>query len=390
MKKVLQTMLLLALAGGLSLVLLAVFPGLRYHLDDTKLQWIGRELAKPPGDYDYVFIGSSHIWNAMDAPLIGRVLSGDPRKAINLGINWGGRDVQGLIAREFITRHRVRNLVLEAWHYEYPRSHDYFPFLSLPGDVLRHVEARRLFQEGLWNLKGDFKGPVDFIVSQLAASMVKAYPRLFDLLRPWSGAGKGAMAEYDRHRGYLAVKPPEAARAAFLAQAEDFTTPPKPSEYDPAGVEGGQEWTVWHSELTRLAALCRQKGVRLIFLFLPHRANQRPSPRYLDYLGSLGEVVDLPREIMAAKVYWRDASHLSVEGAERYSRYFIARERSKKAGRGGAQTLGRARPGASPAGLGSLTSPCKAGSLGPLNPGPGPGRWVFTKTPRRDGDPPFM
>ena len=87
-------------------------------------------------------------------------------------------------------------------------------------------------------------------------------------------------------------------------------------------MEGGKEWTVWHTELSGLAKLCRAKGTRLIFLFLPYRANQRPSPKFIRYLETMGRVYDLPREIMAHKRYWRDKGHLTPEGSRAPERLF--------------------------------------------------------------------
>lgn len=319
-------MLYLALMGGISLGLLSAFPGLRYYINDTKLQWIGRELAKKPAEYDYAFIGSSHIWNAMDAPLIGRELGGSAQTAINLGVNWGGRDVHCLIARDFIERHRVKNLVIEVWRYEHPRSHDYFPFLSLPGDVLRHVEARKLGRKETWDLEGDYKKPMDFVLAQLASSGIKGYRRIWDWLTYNKAHARERMEANDRLRGFYPVPGDPQAVAKFQAGQEDYTTPPTPAEWDPEAVEGGKEWTIWHTELSGLARLCRKRGTRMIFLFLPYRANQRPSPKYVRYLKTMGQVYDLPREIMVHKSYWRDRGHLTPEGSEMLSRWFISRE----------------------------------------------------------------
>ena len=78
---------------------------------------------------------------------------------------------------------------------------------------------------------------------------------------------------------------PEAV-ARFQAQEENYTTPPTPAEWDPEAVEGGKENSIWHTELSGLARLCQKKGTRLIFLFLPYRANQRP----------LAQVCPLPQD----------------------------------------------------------------------------------------------
>ena len=333
MKKILKTLLYLALFGAVSLGLLTFFPGLRYYINDTKLQWIGQELAKGPALYDYAFIGSSHIWNALDAPLIGRELGGSAQRAVNLGINWGGRDVHCLIARDFLNHHKVKNLVIEVWRYEHPRSHDYFPFLSLPKDVLRHAQARRLLGKEVWNLEGDFKAPVNFILSQLAASGIKGYRRLWDRLTFDQAHARERMKANDQLRGFYPVPGNPQAVAEFQAKEEDYTSPPMPAEWDPEAVEGGKENSIWHIELSGLARLCREKGTRLIFLFLPYRANQRPSPKYVNYLKTMGVVYDLPREIMVHKKYWRDRGHLTPEGSEKLSRYFIQRER-EAAGKG--------------------------------------------------------
>ena len=329
MGKIIKTMIWLLVLAGLSAGLMIAQPRLRYHLRDGKLNWIGAQLAQPSREYDYAFIGSSHTWNGLDAARIGRELAGSADRAINLAINWDGRDVHGLIARDFLARHKVKNLVVECFLYETPKSHPYFPYLCLPADVFGHAKARPLADRRTWDLAGDYKKPVNFVLDNIASLGVKGYFRLYDKLT-WSGPSPEKLADYNRERGsYLYDGSPE-SRKKWLAEQKVFTAPPKTDNWSPTNVDNWRK-TIWNVELTGLARLCRQKGVRLAFVFLPRRVNHRPSPGYRKYLRGLGDIIPFPREINADPALWRNATHLNIAGAKAMTDHFIALEKERRA-----------------------------------------------------------
>ncbi|MBW1711897.1 MAG: hypothetical protein JRJ59_01945 [Deltaproteobacteria bacterium] len=229
-----------------------------------------------------------------------------------------------------MAKHRVKAVVVEVWRYEHPRSHAYFPYLALPQDIIHHVKTRQLFKKGAWSLEGSFKEPLNFFLTGMAACGIKAYRRLFFMAVHDESKNRERWQKYDKNRGFYPFSGNPQKVAEFQAGQKDYLDPPQPAQWDPRRVEGGLEGTIWHSELSRLAADCRRRGARLVFVFLPHRDNARPSPAYVKYLESMGDVINLPRQIMARKRYWRDSSHLTAEGARLLTEHFIEVERARR------------------------------------------------------------
>ena len=68
----------------------------------------------------------------------------------------------------------------------------------------------------------------------------------------------------------------------------------------------------------------------MVFVFAPMRANVEPSPGYLRYLRDLGgDVVLMPRALMADPQYWRDEGHLNKRGCQLMTEHFIRHEAAR-------------------------------------------------------------
>ena len=180
-----------------------------------------------------------------------------------------------------------------------------------------------------WNLSGDYKKPVNFVLDNIASLGVKGYFRLYDKLT-WPGPAPDKLADYNREQGsYLIDGSPESNRK-WLAEQKAFTGSPTVDDWSPTNVDDWRK-TIWNIELTGLARLCRNKGVRLVFVFLPRRVNHRPSPGYRKYLRSMGDIIPFPQEINADPTRWRNATHLNIAGARAMTDHFIALEKERRA-----------------------------------------------------------
>jgi hypothetical protein len=334
MKKIVATILYLLLFVGISAAALGLSAARdRYDVGDAwgKVEWVGEQIAKPSRAYDYVFIGSSHIWNAIDAPRVSRELSDLPDGAVNLGMNWFGRDRDWIFARDFLRRHRVKNLVIECSWEEASNSHDYFKYLATPLDVFRHPITVRLasLQSFRWGL-GQAKSDAIFVMSRLADVGIGIYVRT--LRRLHGVRRKAPRADFwDAHLGYLPNGTSAKDAATWRAQQAFFTAPPGLSPQAPANVPGER---FAYEELRRIADECRRLGVRLIFLFVPHRFNWELNPARRRSLESLGAaVIPFPRELLVDPGYWTDDGHITIDGANLFTGYFIAQEKARAAGR---------------------------------------------------------
>ncbi|MEW6352128.1 MAG: hypothetical protein AB1646_24005 [Thermodesulfobacteriota bacterium] len=325
MRKTLLTLGFMLLFWSIPAALMVVDPCLRYcRTDYGKYLWIGRELAQSPKEYAYVFVGSSHMLHAIDAATVGTDLAGSPDAAINAATSWLGRDTSCLVARDFVKHHRVRNLVVECTLQEYAGSHQFFSFLCLPEDVIRHAYARKLFRAEAWIGNGDYREATRFILTNLASVGLRGYLRL--RCRRDCCEGARTESEYSQHRGFVPFDGEKDQVSAWRARQASYDSPPIRHDWDPETVPEGKRTTIWHNELTRLAAEARKQDTRLILLCVPERLNLLSSEGYLRYLSRLGQVMPFPREILADPNLWRDEAHLNVEGARRFTDYFVASE----------------------------------------------------------------
>jgi hypothetical protein len=77
--------------------------------------WVRRNIEDRTGDVDIAFLGSSHIWCAIDTPYIQKRLSeqlGRQADVFTLGWPWAGFDALYLVARDLLARRHVRTLVI--------------------------------------------------------------------------------------------------------------------------------------------------------------------------------------------------------------------------------------------------------------------------------------
>ncbi len=77
--------------------------------------WIQQEIFADTGDADVVFLGSSHIWNGVDAPYVQRKLSeqlGRDAKVFSLCWPWPGFDALYIVGRDLLNHRHVHMLVI--------------------------------------------------------------------------------------------------------------------------------------------------------------------------------------------------------------------------------------------------------------------------------------
>src|SRR3954453_8385081 len=72
--------------------------------------WIQQKIFAETRDADMVFLGSSHLWNAINTPYVQARLSerlGREAEVFSLGWPWAGFDAAYVIARDLLDHRRV-------------------------------------------------------------------------------------------------------------------------------------------------------------------------------------------------------------------------------------------------------------------------------------------
>jgi hypothetical protein len=78
--------------------------------------WIQQKIFAETKDVDMVFLGSSHIWSAVDTPYLQKKLTeqlGREAEVFTLGWPWPGFDASYTIARDLLDHRRVHTLVID-------------------------------------------------------------------------------------------------------------------------------------------------------------------------------------------------------------------------------------------------------------------------------------
>lgn len=81
--------------------------------------WISKMLFTRTNDVDMAFLGSSHLWYAVDTPFVQRQLSQQLQReaeVFSLGWVWAGYEVAYAMARDLLSRRRVHTLVIYNEH----------------------------------------------------------------------------------------------------------------------------------------------------------------------------------------------------------------------------------------------------------------------------------
>jgi len=70
------------------------------------------------------------------------------------------------------------------------------------------------------------------------------------------------------------------------------------------------------SYLTKIASLCQEKNIKLIFLYLPEYGRGIKEPKEKFTYQKYGKIIMPPGEIFENCNYWHDDNHLNIEGAK--------------------------------------------------------------------------
>jgi hypothetical protein len=302
LRKAIALALLGMLAGAAATLLLSTDSGYQswaYHYfreDYAKAGWVYDRMISAPRPTDNLFVGSSHMLNAIDDGLIAKQFA-TLKAAYNAGIPTSARNLQYLVFRDIVSRNKPRRLFLELRETEERTSHFGFAILARVGDAFGAPASPWWARDVLWMLQRRFE-----YLSQR-------------FLPPQPSTVRADSPEY----GYL----------PNLHQV-----PPDQLAHDVAAAAGIKQWRVLPTAfgnlefranklyVEQIAKLCRDDNIELHFLYLPFFGAPR-QPIDVAYYERLGLLHLLPEEIAGKLEYWADVTHFNPKGAEAYTRWLI-------------------------------------------------------------------
>ncbi len=267
-----------------------------YHYfrgDYAKVGWVYERMIAQKNDAENVFMGSSHVLNAVDDELISRRLG--PGSAYNAAIATSGRNLEFVVLRDILARNRPKRLFLEVRETEERTSHFGFAVLGTVSDVIEAPVNPWWPRDTLAMLQHRF----EFLLSKL--SLAQPSP------------ARGQTPQF----GFI-PNPDQAAReklardAEAMARNKRWRILPRPL--------GDVEFRANMIYVEQIARLCRDLGIELHFLHLPF-AGAPTAPVHAAFYRSLGTLHLLPTAFLTDLQYWSDITHFNAKGAEAYSRW---------------------------------------------------------------------
>jgi hypothetical protein len=284
----------------------------RYTLPQAEYLWLRDHVLADSRPLDTVFLGSSRIRTAIDPQLVCAVTPQN-RPSVNLGVNWHGRNMHFVLLKDLLSSRPIRRLVLEtSADMEAVGTHRVFGSLARPSDALR-TPMIRVFLPGLIEepFARNMRGLGDWIVPVLAPSL-HAIRHAYDrLTRRISGPHASeiesltALCGYLPNSGeYVEFDPPPTERVEPVRPLDSWMRSVSPDAYA--------------FEIDRIATLCRDHNVELMFLYLPRRGYREMAPELRSVLSKHGAVICPPWDEFSDTMNWRDGNHFNLAGAKRF------------------------------------------------------------------------
>lgn len=303
----LAVLLALAVAG---LVLATDRPRVRYTNYNCQYDLIFNQ----SGPVDLAVIGSSRSLQGVDAPVLAEVL--DVPVVYNLAKNWRGQGINYAIMSDLLARREVDTVLVEANLPESGTFHAHFFLVGTTGDWMRSLGYR---SDGLFDFEEmgrNMKWMVDRVTEQ--ASLFVA-----GKLNMPARASASASGE----TGYCRTRE-ETVRESFLeAQRAQFSHyyEGRTWRWDPLSQEARHDTGFYRA----MADLAEAHGVELVFYHINQAYYFTLDPNFaVEFEAVVGAPILIPppsltREIEAMGGY-ADATHMTREGRERYSRWLAA------------------------------------------------------------------
>ena len=298
MGKLFFRLFLFLLPVGVILVLLPVQTRMKFlALKDDCFNhgiWVHDRFAKNDKPVDIAFLGSSHTVNGIDDRLIEQLL--DTLKTGLYVANFGycrlGKNFNFSLLSSILKKKKTRFVVLEVREDEDRYSHPIFPFIASTKEVLL---AYPFFNPHLFSDIGKH------LSYKLELCKDQWFQKTGEVPFVSDDYGFSAFADTASPEKLNAIKLRKAKPKASLSNFERDFYMAFPREY-----------------LARIARLCRDNDVSLVFLYMPSFAGRKLPLEHETYL-NYGPVLIPPDSILENTALWFDGEHLNIAGAQAIS-----------------------------------------------------------------------
>jgi len=249
-------------------------------------------LYNNPNQADVLLVGSSKTMNGINDSMLNR-LGG--QKFLNLGYCRFGRNLDYFFVEQYCHLHHPKALVLEVREHESQGSHPVSPFL-LPLDQLA-VSA--------FCMSGDF---FPDLYNKWLCNLKFIRKKLFN-----PGANTEVPPVDARAGFWYGYKPPVPEELKQQRYSDSCTlASEKPSSNE--ALNAGSEFY-----LSKIAALCKAKHMRLYLLYLSSYGNLWKTPASYESYLRYGAFLSVPDSILQDVNNFSDFGHFNLQGANKAS-----------------------------------------------------------------------
>jgi hypothetical protein len=259
--------------------------------------WIYDRINNNSKPVDIVFLGSSHTCNGISDSLIERLLAEKNLKVVNLGYCQLGNNLQYVLLKEAVKTKKIKILVFEVREEENRFGHPAFAYLADSKDVL---SAAPLFNQQLFE---------DYYRH--------CYYKL-EVIRKFLFGTLENEAIQTNDFGFSCSA--EASSPDFL---DDIKRRRSASKFI-SGLERDVKMRFARTYIAKIADVCHEQNIRMLFLYLPGYGSILDKPMEYDTYIKYGTVLIPPKEILDKKENWHDEDHLNYNGSRELSGWIAA------------------------------------------------------------------
>jgi len=256
---------------------------------DNRGSWIYQRIFTDTTSVDIAFIGTSRTINGIQDTLITRLLSDVDGKKINvanLGYCRFGTEMQFLIAKDLISKKKVRTIVLEVNEGLSGTSHPIYPYFAATEDL---VHPASLMNQ---NTPSNYYNGFLARLTQLRATILS------------ESQSEGTPLPNYGYRGYPGTADPATLIEPDAPHKRELNFIQRFDKIYP------EAW------IERTIALCRANNIEVLFVYLPSYHDQAQPQEELSFYQSHATVLIPEQKQLHRKSLWRDHDHLNDPGAQ--------------------------------------------------------------------------
>ena len=302
-----------AVLAGVAASVLPDDPYMRFatldHTIQNRVRWIYERIHFDPAPIDVAIIGPSRSGAGVSSPRLEADLraSGHPWHTVNFSLPENGRDLNWVIEQELLTTKHPRLIVIGVIEKPGRFGHPAYKYVAPAADVADPAYLGNL--NYLANL-------IYLPYRQLRLAAARVAPGLFDLptrFDPtrYAGSNDDTTVTFRAGDGTLVERDAVVSHAALLAGKKKYERGVRPPLLGSRGadIEFGDD----RAYVRRMAALARDHGVRLAFLFLPYYGGPSDVQERAFY-EQYGPVLDAS-DVANTPMWYSDVAHLNHAGA---------------------------------------------------------------------------